>query len=48
MEAELGKLGFEAGGADEAFEGMDGDGPTSMSGKPLLLVPLPVPLVVIR
>jgi hypothetical protein len=38
VEAELGKLGFEAGGADEAFEGMDGDGLPSMSGKPLLLV----------
>ena len=38
VEAELGKLGFEAGGADEAFEGMDADGATSMSGKPPSLV----------
>lgn len=39
VEAELSTLGFEAGGADEAFEGMDADGQTSMSGKPLLLYP---------
>ena len=42
VEAELGKLGFEADESNEALEDMDADGLTSMSGKSLFLVLLMV------